>query len=88
MPPYSPNLNLMGHTWEHLKSRVRSKYYNQFDVFKKLIDSIIDDADKSSKALVNRFIGESVQIFDSLVSVNDNSFVVSNASGEETDLAA
>lgn len=78
----------MGHTWEHLKSRVRSKYYNQFDVFKKLIDSIIDDADKSSKALVNRFIGESVQIFDSLVSVNDNSFVVSNASGEETDLAA
>jgi transposase len=88
MPPYSPNLNLIERLWKHVKSRLRSKYYDQFDSFKKAIDTIIGDTDKGSKALVDRLIGESVQIFDSLVPVNANSFVACEANTEEATLAA
>jgi transposase len=88
MPPYSPNLNLIERLWKHVKSKLRSKYYNQFDVFKESIDSIINDTDKGNKALIDRLIGESVQIFDSLVPVNDNSFVVIKTAKEEIALAA
>jgi transposase len=77
MPPYSPNLNLIERLWKHVKGKLRLKYYDQFDAFKGAIDSIIDDTDKSSKAFVDSLIGESVQIFDSLTLINDNSFVVS-----------
>jgi hypothetical protein len=31
MPPYSPNLNLIERIWKHAKSRLRLKYYGQFD---------------------------------------------------------
>ena len=88
MPPYSPNLNLIERLWKHVKSRLRSKYYNQFDVFKESIDSIIDDTDKGSKALIDRLIGESVQIFDSLVPINDNSFVINKTAKEKVSTAA
>jgi hypothetical protein len=67
---------------------LRSKYYDQFDAFKKTIDSIIDDTDKGSKALIDRLIGESVQIFDSLVPVNANSFVVCKTDKEEAGFTA
>ena len=79
IPPYSPNLNLIERLWKHVKSRLRSKYYDQFDDFKETIDSIVGDTDKGSKKLVDKLIGESVQIFDKLVPVNDNSFAVHNA---------
>jgi transposase len=82
MPPYSPNLNLIERLWKYVKSRLRSKYYGQFDAFKDSIDSIIADADKGSKALVDGLIGEFVQIFDSLVPVNESSFVVSESAKE------
>jgi transposase len=88
MPPYSPNLNLIERLWKHVKSRLRSKYYDQFDAFKVSIDSIIDDADKGNKALVDRLIGESVQIFDSLVPVNANAYTVCETSTYEVACAA
>ena len=88
MPPYSPNLNLIERLWKHVKSRLRSKYYNLFDAFKESIDSIINDTDKGSKALVDVLIGESVQIFDSLVSINDNSFIVAKKGNEGVRLVA
>ena len=88
MPPYSPNLNLIERLWKHVKSRLRSKYYSQFNAFKESIDSIINDTDKGSKALVDGLIGESVQIFDSLVPINDNSFVVIKTTKEEVVPAA
>jgi transposase len=88
MPPYSPNLNLIERLWKHVKSRLRSKYYDQFDSFKESIDSIINDTEEGSKALVDVLIGESVQIFDSLVPINDNSFVVINKAKEGVGLAA
>jgi len=83
MPAYSPNLNLIERLWKHVKSRLRSKYYNQFDAFKESIDSIINDTDKRSKALVDGLIGEAVQIFDSLAPINDNSFIVIKTTKEE-----
>ena len=48
--------------WKHVKSRLRSKYYDQFDEFTKVICSIIEDT--GSKGIVDRLIGDSVQIFD------------------------
>lgn len=75
LPPYSPNLNLIERLWKHVKGRLRTKYYDAFENFKSMIDSTIDDTDKGSKALLEKLIGESVQIFDTLVPVNRNSFV-------------
>ena len=74
IPPYSPNLNLIERLWKHVKSRLRSKYYDKFDDFKETINSIIDDTDKGSRMLIDNLIGESVQIFDMLVPINGNSF--------------
>ena len=76
IPPYSPNLNLVERLWKHVKSRLRTKYYDQFDEFKKTIDSIIEDTGKGSKRLIDDLIGEPVQLFDMLVPVNGNSFAV------------
>lgn len=42
IPPYSPNLNLIERLWKFVKNALRSQYYNQFDVFQKKIDSVID----------------------------------------------
>ena len=79
IPPYSPNLNLIERLWKHVKSRLRSKYYDQFGNFIGTIDSIVDDTDKGSKNLIDKLIGDSVQIFDTLVPVNGNSFIEEKA---------
>ena len=71
IPPYSPNLNLIERLWKHVKSRLRTKYYDDFDVFKDKIDSILDSTDKNDKTIINRLIGEKVQLFgDPLVVCN------------------
>ena len=64
IPPYSPNLNLIERYWKHVKSKLRTKYYDAFDDFQKKIDSIVGDADNNDKVVVNRLIGEKVQLFD------------------------
>jgi len=74
IPPYSPNLNLIERLWKHVKSRLRIKYYDQFGDFTETIDSIIEDTCDGSKALIDKLIGESVQIFDTLIPINGNSF--------------
>lgn len=79
IPPYSPNLNLIERLWKHVKGKLRSKYYDQFNNFKDTIDSIIEDTGKGSKNLIDKLIGESVQIFDTLIPINDNSFIVEEA---------
>ena len=88
IPPYSPNLNLIERLWKHVKSRLRSKYYDRFDDFKETIDSIIEDTDKGSKNLIDKLIGDSVQLFDTLVPINDNSFATHKVNKDEIDLAA
>jgi hypothetical protein len=88
IPPYSPNLNLIERLWKHVKGRLRSKYYDRFDDFKETIDSIIEDTGKGSKNLIDRLVGESVQIFDVLAPINENTFVVGKVNDEKADLAA
>jgi transposase len=88
IPPYSPDLNLIERLWKHVKSRLRTKYYDRFDDFKETIDTIIDDTGKRSKQLIDKLIGESVQIFDTLVPINDNTFIVDGVNEEKAYLAA
>lgn len=64
IPPYSPNLNLIERLWKHTKNKLRTKYYDQFDEFQERIDSIINDTDKKDRVIIDRLIGEKVQLFD------------------------
>ena len=80
LPPYSPNMNAIERFWKHVKSRLRSQYYDQFDAFKETIDFIIEDSDKGSKTVMDKLIGERVQVFDNLFSINDNTFIANKAS--------
>ena len=82
IPPYSPNLNLIERLWKHVKNRLRTKYYDQFGVFKETIDSIIGNACSEDKALIDKLIGEAVQIFDTLVPINGNSFAAEDSSNK------
>jgi transposase len=74
IPPYSPNLNLIERLWKHVKSKLRTRYYDQFEEFQLTIDSIISDTDKNDKALIDRLIGERVQLFDVPVSTFKHNF--------------
>jgi transposase len=67
IPPYSPNLNLIERLWKHIKSRLRTKYYDDFTIFKGTIDSISDNTDKIDKSIVDRLIGDKVQFFDNKI---------------------
>ena len=67
IPPYSPNLNLIERLWKHVKSRLRTKYYDDFSEFKETIDFITDSTDKNDKAVIDKLIGEKVQLFDTKV---------------------
>lgn len=64
IPPYSPNLNLIERLWKHVKNRLRTKYYDDFNAFQKKIDAIVNNTDKCDNAIINKLIGEKVQLFD------------------------
>jgi transposase len=64
IPPYSPNLNLIERFWKYTKSGLRTKYYDKFDAFQERIDSIVNNADKKDKVIIDRLIREKVQLFD------------------------
>jgi hypothetical protein len=66
----SPNLNLIERLWKHVKGRLRIKSYDDFNDFKKKIDSITDSTDKSDKSTLDRLIGEKVQLFNFVVFEN------------------
>jgi len=70
IPPYSPNLNLIERLWKHTKSRLRIKYYDNFIEFKEKINSIIENTGKSDKAIIDKLIGEKVQLFNTTVFEN------------------
>ena len=88
IPPYSPNLNLIERIWRHTKGKLRSKYYDRFDDFTGTIDSIIEDTGEGNKKLIDKLIGESVQIFDNLEPINEYSFVSIKANEIVNGLAA
>jgi len=60
--------------WKHVKGKLRTKSYDDFDIFKATIDSVVDDADKVDKAIIDKLIGEKVKLFDDLVAINENTF--------------
>lgn len=66
VPPYSPNLNLIERLWKFVKGELRSKYYDDFGVFRQKIDSIIESTSNENKDKINRLIGQKVQLFDGL----------------------
>ena len=74
--------------WKHAKSKLRSKYYDQFDDFMEVIDSIVEDTDKGSKEIIDNLIVESVQILDTLIPINDNTFVSEKTLSKEFDIIA
>ena len=74
IPPYSPNLNLIERFWKFVKGELRSKYYDDFGVFRKQIDSIIASTSHENKEKISSLIGRKVQLFDGLHSVCQNTF--------------
>ena len=74
IPPYSPNLNLIERFWKFAKSKLRTKYYDKFDVFQETIDCIVNCADKENKTIIDKLIGDKVQLFDDIIAVSLLSF--------------
>ena len=74
IPAYSPNLNLIERLWKFVKGELRTKYYDNFDIFCEKIDSIIDSTTQTNKAKVDKLIGEKIQLFDDLSPITDNAF--------------
>jgi hypothetical protein len=74
IPPYSPNLNLVERFWKFVKTRLRTRYYDDFGIFNKTVDDIIGSAGNSNKTVIDKLIGEKVQLFDDLITVNENTF--------------
>jgi len=67
IPPYSPNLNLIERFWKFTKGKLRTRYYNEFNVFRNTIDSIVSSSDKDCKPEIDSLITEKVQLFDGFV---------------------
>lgn len=74
IPPYSPNLNLIERVWKFTKGELRSKYFDNFALFRGRIDAIIESTEKENKAKIDRLIGENVQLFDDMLSLNENTY--------------
>ncbi len=75
IPPYSPNLNLIERLWKFVKSELRTKYYDDFEVFCDRIDQIIASTSTYNRGKISKLIGNNVQLFDDLKQINSNSFV-------------
>ena len=75
IPSYSPNLNLIERLWKFVKGRLRTQYYDDFNVFMEKINSITDSTDKENKQNIDRLISDKVQLFDDLIPVEKNPYV-------------
>jgi transposase len=75
IPPYSPNLNIIERFWKHVKSKLRTKYFDQFSTFCETIDAIVGCVDIKDKEAVDSLITDKVQLFDDLVPINETTFV-------------
>jgi transposase len=81
IPPYSPNLNLIERLWKFVKSRLRTKYYDQFDIFREKIDSIVNSTINENKSIIDKIINDKVQLFNDLVPLDENSFATREGNG-------
>jgi transposase len=80
IPPYSPNLNLIERLWKFVKTELRTKYYDNFDLFQEKINSIINSTDKTNKDAMDKLITDKVQLFDVSNPISKMSFVCETAS--------
>jgi len=64
IPSYSPNLNLIERFWKFTKSKLRTKYYTDFNEFAYKIDAITASGDCEFKKDIDKLITEKVQLFD------------------------
>jgi transposase len=76
IPPYSPNLNLIERYWKHVKGRLRTKYYDNFEEFCQTINSIINSENVKDKKALESLIGEKVQLFDDLTQIDESTFSI------------
>jgi hypothetical protein len=67
---------------------LRSRYYDRFDNFKNTIESIIEETGNGSKGIIDKLIGTSVQVFDTLIPINENAFVSVNDNEKKNALVA
>lgn len=74
IPPYSPNLNIIERLWKFVKGELRSQFYDDFEVFKSRIDTIINSTAKENKSILDSLIGEKVQLFVDLQPVAQNTY--------------
>ncbi len=72
IPPYSPNLNLIERLWKFVKAELRTRYYDNFSLFKEKINSIIDSTTHENQARICKLIDEKVQLFDGLQLISEN----------------
>ena len=80
IPAYSPNLNLIERLWKWVKSELRTKYYDNFDIFRQKIDSTVSSTDKDNKNHIDSLITDKVQLFDDILFRPDNLPDVVNSS--------
>ena len=67
IPAYSPNLNLIERLWKFVKAELRTKYYDNFSIFKQRIDAIVNSTDKDNKKHIDSLVTDKVQLFDEIV---------------------
>ncbi len=60
--------------WKLTKGELRSKYFDNFTLFRGRIDAIIESIEKENKAKIDRLIGEKVQLFDDMFFLNENTY--------------
>ncbi len=76
IPPYSPNLNLIERLWKFVKGELRTRYYDNFSLFKEKINSIIDSTTRENHAQICKLIDEKIQLFDTLHLISENVYEV------------
>ena len=62
IPPYSPNLNLIERLWKFVKSELRDRFYDSFNLFTARIDEIIASTSDINKSKIDKLIGTRVQM--------------------------
>lgn len=76
IPPYSPNLNLVERLWKFVKTRLRTKYYDDFVVFRGTIDDLVESSEEVNRTIIEKLISDKVQLFDNLIPANKNTYRV------------
>ena len=83
IPPYSPNLNLIERFWKHVKGKLRTRYFNNFQNFCETINSIVACKDHALDSLIS----DNVQFFDDLVQLNETTFATQKKVKSKSEMA-